>query len=188
MTGPADANPVWRGWCPNHPAAQAARPKIGSGVILVAVACLLLIPAAALMIPAHTPKDVAVWAFRIDDTGARDFSARLIATEDVSDRIILPANTGGTPALPAGRYWLVIEQPGGDGTYRYTLDGAVVEGRPMDSPNGNMKFFTVTGPGSLSGEYAYEALMAAYNGGTYVTGSTIVPAIRGVSEREVTIG
>ena len=50
-----------------------------------------------------------------------------------------------------------------------------------------MKLFTMSGPGSLSGEDAYEALMAAYNGGMFETGVTTLPAGSGVTEREYTV-
>ena len=45
------------GWCPHHPASQASQPKIGNGIIAVAIISLLVITTAALMIPAHAPED-----------------------------------------------------------------------------------------------------------------------------------
>ena len=186
MTRVSGVTRGWLGWCPNHPVAAAHRPKIGFEIYVIVAMGMLIIPTAALLMPSPAPQNVAVWAFRMDDAGIRQFVARLPATEDASGKISFPTGSSSTPALPAGNYRLVIEHPGKDGSYRLTLDGAVVESQISDSANNGMKFFTVNGPGSLAGEDAYEALMAAYNGGMYVTGSTI-PAGSGVTEREYTV-
>ena len=175
------------GWCPNHPMNTASRPKIGFWIYVIVAVGILVIPAASLLMPSPAPQDVAVWAFRMDDTGIRHFFTRLPATEDSTGRLSFSAAGTATSSLPAGKYWLVIERPVKDGSFRFVLDGAWVKGKSPDSPQDTVKFFSVTGPGSLSGEDAYEALMAAYNGGTYVTGVTTFPADSGITERGYTI-
>jgi hypothetical protein len=174
------------GWCPNHQMTAVSRPKVGFKIYVIIAIGILVIPAAALFLPSHAPQDVAVWAFRTDDSGTRQFVARLPAMEDATGRLSFPPAGAATPVLPSGKYWLVIEHPGRDGSYGLILDGAAVKSQIPDSANNGMELFTVSGPGSLTGEDAYEALMAAYNGGMYVTGSTI-PAGSGVTEREDTV-
>jgi hypothetical protein len=187
MTRVSGVTRGWLGWCPNHPVVAAHRPTIGFEIYVIVAMGILIIPAAALLMSSPAPQNVAVWAFRMDDTRTRHFVERLPATEDCTGKLTFSTAGATTLALPSGNYWLVIEHPGRDGRYRLTLDGAVVESQISDSANNGMKFFTVNGPGSLAGEDAYEALMAAYNGGMYVTGSTI-PAGSGVTEREYTVG
>jgi len=187
MNGVAEKNRSWLGWCPNHPA-PAMAPKTGMEIYLILMIGILVLPAAALVLPSYTPHDVAVWVFSMDKTGAKEFVTRLPATEDGHGRLSFPAGSSGTHPLPAGNYWLVIEQPAGDGSYRFALNGPWVTGPSLDPSHKTMKFFTVAGGGSLSGEDAYEALMAAYNGGEYVTGVTTLPDRSGVSEREYTVG
>jgi len=176
------------GWCPNHQVPASRPARINSMTYAIIIVAALGILAAAQYIPSHSSQDVAVWAFRVDDTGTRNFIARLPATEDAAGTVSFPAAGTGTSSLPAGKYWLVIEHPGKDGSYRFTLDGTWITGPSPDSPGNVIKFFKVAGPGSLQKEDAYEALMAAYNGGTYVTGSS--PALggsSGVTEREYTV-
>jgi hypothetical protein len=175
------------GWCPNHQMAAASRPKAGVEIYVIIAIGILVIPAAALLIPSYALQDVAVWAFRTDDSGTRQFVARLHAMEDATGRLSFPAAGAATSSLPAGKYWLVIERPARDGSYRFTLDGAWVKGQSLDPPHDIAKFFSVSGPGSLSGKDAYEALMAAYNGGMYETGITTFPAESGITEREYTV-
>ena len=115
------------GWCPNHQVTAASRPKVGFEIYVIIAIGILVIPAAALLMPSHVPQDVAVWAFRMDDTGTRDFVARLPATEDATGRLSFPSAGAAIPALPPGKYWLVTEHPGNDGSYDLTLDGAAVK-------------------------------------------------------------
>jgi hypothetical protein len=149
----------WLGWCPNHPAAQAARPKIGAGIILVAVIGLILLSAAVLLIPAQAPENVAVWAFKVDNRGVKHFAGRLPATEDTAGRLVF------SPALDSGNYALLIEHPGADGSFRLVLDGANVKLQSSGSAADAMMLFTISGPGSLQQENAYQALLAAFDPG-----------------------
>ena len=68
-----------------------------------------------------------------------------------------------TPALSQGTYSLIIEHPGKDGSFRLMLDGANVELQSPGSANNAMMLFTISGPGSLQQEDAYQALIAAFS-------------------------
>ena len=176
-------------WCPDHPASSAPEKTGLRSVLLAVVAAAAVILAAALIMPAvHPPQNVAVWAFSVDDTGARHFVTRLPATEN-ADGLITFADAGtDTRSLPSGNYWLVIEHPSRNDAFRFSLGDNYVVSTPLNSPDGGMKMFKVAGPGSLAGEDAYEVLMAAYNGGEYVSGVTTLPAGSGVSEQKYTPG
>ena len=153
----------WMGWCPNHPAMQAIKPKIRMEISILVVIGLLLLSAAALMIPAHAPESVAVWAFRVDDTGVKHFIGRLPATEDASGKLTFSTAGTATPALQPGTYSLIIEHPLKDGSFRLMLDGAIVELQSPGSANNEMMLFAISGPGSLQQEDAYQALIAAFS-------------------------
>lgn len=152
----------WLGWCPNHPAAQTAQPKIGNGIIAVAIIGLLVITTAALVIPAQAPKNVAIWAFKVDDNGVKHFAGRLPATEDSAGRLVFSAAGAATPALSPGTYSLIIEHPLNDGSFRLALDGAKVKLQSPGSAANAMMLFTISGPGSLQQDDAYQALIAAF--------------------------
>jgi hypothetical protein len=175
----------WLGWCPNPRVTAAPPVKMGPGIYIIALICVLVIPA-VLLLTSPAPQNVAVWAFRLDDTGVKHFVERLPATEDSTGKLTFSTAGGATPALQQGTYWLIIERPLKDGSFRLMLDGVNVKLQSPDSANDATMLFTIRGPGSLQEEDAYEALMAAYNGGTYVTGSTI-PAESGVTERKYTV-
>jgi len=167
------------GWCPQHPAAQAVQPKIGNGIIAVAIIGLLLLTTAALMVPAQAPENVAVWAFRLDDNGVKHFIGRLPATEDHTGNLIFSMAGAATPALPPGKYSLIIEHPLNDGSFRLALDGENVKLHSPDSASGAMMLFKIGGPGSLQQEDAYQALIAAFkfenpNGASYLEREYVV--------------
>jgi len=177
------------GWCPNHPvvAAPPVKVKMWPGIYVIAIICLLAVPA-VMMLAAPAPQNVAIWAFRLDDSGVKHFVGRLPATEDSTGKLTFSSAGAATPALSPGKYSLIIEHPLKDGRFLLALDGANVELQPPGSTGNAMLLFKISGPGSLQQEDAYEALMAAYNSGTYVTGTGTPPATSGVSEREYTVG
>ena len=55
----------WLGWCPNHRAIAAppVKTKMGPGIYIIALICVLVIPA-VLLLTSPAPQNVAVWAFR----------------------------------------------------------------------------------------------------------------------------
>lgn len=162
MTSIAEVIRERLGWCPQHPAAQAVQPRIGNGIIAVAIIGLLLLTTAALVVPAQAPENVAVWAFKVDDNGVKHFTGRLPATEDANGRLAFPAAGAATLALSPGKYSLIIEHPLNDGSFRLALDGANVKLRSPGSAGNAMMLFKIGGPGSLQQEDAYQALIAAF--------------------------
>ena len=178
----------WLGWCPHHPAAQAARPRIGAGIILIAVIGLVLLTAAALIIPAHAPENVAVWAFRMDDFGVKHFAGRLPATEDASGTLTFSMAGTATPALSPGKYSLIVEHPLNDGSFRLALDGSKVTLRSTDPAADAMMLFTISGPGSLQQEDAYQALLVAFDPGDYGGSGTASGTSGYITEREYRAG
>jgi len=175
------------GWCPNHKvtAVPPVKMKMGAGIYIIAIICVLAVPA-VMLLTTPAPQSVAVWAFRLDDSGVKHFVGRLPATEDTTGKLSFSTVGAANPALSPGKYSLIIEQPGKDGSFQLMLDGVNVKLQSPDSANEGTMLFKISGPASLQQEDAYEALMAAYNGGMYVTGSTI-PAGSGVTEREYTV-
>jgi hypothetical protein len=171
-------------WCPNHPASAAtpARSSV-SKYPLVIITIVVVILAAAVIIPERSQENVAVWAFSVDESGTRHFVTRLPAQENAAGGLTFKVPGADTRPLPAGNYWLVIERPAEDGSYRFALGENYVVSYPTDSPDEGMNLFSVTGPGSLAGEDAYEALIAAYNGGMHTTGST-TPDLTGMDVTE----
>ncbi|MGB7787495.1 hypothetical protein [Methanoregula sp.] len=111
----------WLGWCPNHEVATVPPVKMVPGIYIIALICILVIPAAVLLMLSPAPQNVAVWAFRMDDSGVKHFVRLLPATEDTSGKLTFSTADAATPALPAGTYWLVIERPGKDGSFRMSL-------------------------------------------------------------------
>lgn len=109
--------------------------------------------------------------------------------EDAGGKLSFSPAGEGTQSLPAGKYWLVIEHPGSDGSYRLALDDQWVKGISPDFPQSGMQLFRVSGPGSLQEEDAYEALMASFDeGGSAGTGGTAPQGgSSGISEREYVI-
>ncbi len=171
------------GWCPNHPVASTTPPsKMNSWILISAVVCVLVVPVTALLMLSPAPQNVAVWAFRVDDTGTRFFETRLPATEDASGTLTFSPVGGGTESLPAGKYWLVIEHPGSDGSYRLALDGEFVKGTSPNFPQNGMNLFKVSGPGSLQREDAYQALLAAFDAANSDSAGS-----NGITEREYVI-
>jgi hypothetical protein len=177
------------GWCPNQPTASVSPSKTNSWIFIIAVICILIIPASTLFMLSPASQNVAVWAFRVDDTGTRHFVTRLPAMEDANGKLSFSPAEGGTQSLPAGKYWLVIERPGSDGSYRLALDGQWVKGTSSDFPENGMNLFKVSGPGSLQQEDAYQALLVAFGAGmSNDTGSTTTQkGSNGISEREYVI-
>ncbi|MDD1701742.1 MAG: hypothetical protein LUQ31_02020 [Methanoregula sp.] len=154
----------WLGWCPNHTptVAPPAKMTLGPWVYIIPLICVLVIPA-VLLLTTPAPQDVAVWVFRLDDSGVKHFVGRLPATEDSTGRLTFSTAGGATPALSPGKYSLIIEHPGKDGSFRLMLDGVNVKFQSPDSANGGTMLFKISGPGSLQQEDAYEALIAAFD-------------------------
>jgi len=152
----------WLGWCPNHRVTAPPPVKMGTGIYIIALICVLVTLATALLMLTPASHEVSVWAFRMDDTGLKHFAARLPAAEDSTGKLSFSTSGSATPALPPGKYWLVIEHPGKDGSFLLGLDGEKVNMRSPDSGNGGMMIFRISGPGSLQQEDAYQALMAAF--------------------------
>ena len=63
----------WLGWCPNHEVATVPPVKMVPGIYIIALICILVIPAAVLLMLSPAPQNVAVWAFRMDDSGVKHF-------------------------------------------------------------------------------------------------------------------
>lgn len=150
------------GWCPKHGAATVPSGKAEAGLIILALICAMVIPAVGLSLLVPPTQEVTVWAFRMDDSGDLTFAALLPATEDAGGKLSFSAAGAATPALPAGRYRLVIEHPVSDGSLRLMLDGGNVIARSPGSPDADIPVFRLVGTGSLRGMDAYEALMAAF--------------------------
>jgi hypothetical protein len=151
------------GWCPNHVKTAAQPAKMGSGVYIIAAFCVLIMAAAVPLLTIPASQDVMVWAFQVDDSGYRNFVAMLPATEDASGNLLFSAAGAATPALPAGKYWLVTEHPNNDGSFRLTLEGNTVISPSPYAVDEDLTLFRLSGPGSLRGEDAYEMLIAAFN-------------------------
>lgn len=77
ITRVSDVIRGWLGWCPNHRVTVAPPVKIGRGIYIIAIICILAIPAAALLMLSPPSQNVAVWAFQVDNTGLKHFVARL---------------------------------------------------------------------------------------------------------------
>ncbi len=154
----------WLGWCPNHgvTAAPPVKMKIGPGIYIIALICVLAIPA-VLLLTSPASQNVAVWAFRLDDNGVKHFVGRLPATEDATGKLTFSTAGAATPALQPGTYSLIIEHPLKDGSFLLMLDGANVELQSPGSANNAMMLFAISGPGSLQQEDAYQALIAAFS-------------------------
>ncbi len=152
----------WLGWCPNRRVTAAPQAKMGPAIYIVALICVLAILVAASLLLSPASQDVAVWAFKMDDTGSKHFVGRLPATEDTTGKLTFSTAGAAIPALPAGKYWMVIEHPGKDGSFRLMLDGEKVKLRSLNPAEGGMMIFKISGPGSLQEGDAYQALLAAF--------------------------
>ena len=154
----------WLGWCPNHgiTVAPPVKMKIWPGIYIIALICVLAVPA-VMLLTSPAPQNVAVWAFRVDDTGVKHFVGRLPATEDSTGKLTFSTVGAATPALQPGTYSLIIENPLKDGSFRLVLDGANVELQSPGSANNAQMLFAISGPGSLQQEDAYHALIAAFS-------------------------
>ncbi|MDD1716461.1 MAG: hypothetical protein LUQ01_05630 [Methanolinea sp.] len=160
---------------------------MNSWIYLVAAICMIVIPVMGMLMLSPASQNVAVWVFQMDDTGTRHFIGRLPATEDASGTLTFSRAGADSHSLPAGKYWLVIEHPGSDGSYRLILDGSSVKSQSLNTPNDGMQLFRVSGPGSLQSEDAYWALMAAYDDIYATAGTTAQTANGDVTEREYVI-
>jgi hypothetical protein len=178
----------WLGWCPNHSGAATQPSRTNSGMYILAAICVLVIVAATLLLPTPASQNVAVWAFKVDDTGTRHFFTRLPAMEETNGKLSFSAAGAGTGSLPAGKYWLVIEHPTSDGSYRLALDGQWVKMQSPDFPGNSIQLFRISGPGSLQEKDASEALVASFSGENSAAVSTAGrTGIGTVTEREYVI-
>ncbi len=151
------------GWCPNHVKTAAPQEKMGTGVYIIAAFCVLVMAAVVPLMSSPASHEVMVWAFKVDESGYRNFVAIMPATEDAGGKLSFSAAGASTPALSAGKYWLVTEHPNKDGSFRLTLEGNTVISPSPYAVDEDLTLFRLSGPGSLRGEDAYEMLIAAFN-------------------------